>query len=158
LQDINHQRENLKDMTKLKSGFLRNYNAFIAILLSLLGFSASCDSITRVEYGVPNADFIVKGTIESFDNTTPLPDIKVKMGYDSVYTDQDGRYEVENSAFPQDQSFILEVTDEDGVTNGEYTAVDTVVVFSDPQFSGGSGNWYEGKTEKEVNVKLKPRP
>lgn len=146
-------------MSKLKSGFLRKYNTFLSVLLTVLGFSATCDPNSgRMEYGVPHADFIVKGTIESFDNASPIPDIKVVMGYDSAYTDQDGNFEVENSAFPGNQSFLLEVRDVDGATAGEYNALDTVIVFEYPEFSGGSGNWYEGKTEKEINVKLKPNP
>jgi len=145
-------------MTKLKLGILRKYNALIAILLSALGFSTACDPTPGMEYGVPHAAFVVKGTVESFNNAAPIPDIKVKMGYDSTYTDTDGKFEVANSGFPVEQTFQLEVSDVDGAANDEFNAVDTAVVFNDPEFSGGSGEWYEGKTEKEINIKLKSRP
>ena len=145
-------------MTKFQTGILRKYNTLIPMLLSAIGFSTACDPTPGMEYGVPHADFVVKGTIESFNDASPIPDIKVKMGYDSTYTDTEGKFSVENSGFPGDQTFQLEVTDVDGVANGEFNPVDTAIVFNDPEFTGGSGEWYEGKTEKEVIIKLKSDP
>jgi hypothetical protein len=45
--------------------------------------------------------------------------------------------------------------DIDGAQNGSFQALDTIVEFVDPQFTGGSGNWDSGETETIFNVELK---
>ena len=149
-------------MKNLKIEFLKKHNRLISFLLSILGFSAvcvlnGCAYGTPVEYGVPNASFIVKGTVKSETNSALIPHIRVVMGYDSTYTDASGNYQVENNDFPQDQSYLLKFKDIDGSVNGEYQTQETTVEFKDPQFTGGSDSWYAGRTEKVVNVNLKPK-
>jgi len=149
-------------MKNLKIEFLKKHNRLISFLLSILGFSAvcvlnGCAYGTPVEYGVPNASFIVKGTVKSENNSALIPHIRVVMGNDSTYTDSSGNYQVENNGFPQDQSYLLKFKDIDGSVNGEYQTQDTIVEFKDPQFTGGSDSWYAGRTEKVVNVNLKSK-
>lgn len=150
-------------MRKIKIGFLRKYNGLIGLLLALLGFSTACErgadeyGTPPVEYGVPHATFIVKGNVKAENTSSTISNIRVVTNQDTVYTDESGNYQVENTDFPSDQTFTLEFKDVDGEINGEYQPIDTTIEFKDPQFTGGSGSWYEGKTEKELNVNMKPK-
>ncbi len=149
-------------MTKIKKGFFRGYNAIIAALMALLGFSTACEQsvdeygVPMPEYGVPSAEFIVKGTVKSAANSENIPNIQVKMGNDSTQTDEQGRYEVSRRSVMGDQTFQVTFEDIDGAENGAYADADTNVVFDDPQFTGGDGGWDHGRTEKEVNIRLTP--
>jgi len=122
-------------------------------------------------YGTPSADFIVKGKVENTLNK-PIAGIKVKMSKkvnagaeefsfpldstSSVVTT--GIYEVTaNGQFPEEQTFHVKFTDVDGLLNGEYESLDTTVVFQNPKFTNGTDAWNQGQTEKEVDVKLKPK-
>ncbi len=145
----------------MKTRFLKFQNKIIAFFLSVLGVGSlgifsSCENNTRAEYGTPSATFKVLGKVTS-DEGTGINGIKVKMSYDSTYTDQDGKYEVGTVDFPTDQNFQIQFTDVDGELNGEYDALDTVVVFTNPRFEGSKGAWYEGETSTEFDIKLKEK-
>jgi len=148
-------------MKKIQTGFLKRSNSFIGLILSLLGFSAACSLSSCeygspvVEYGTPHATFIVRGDVKSETDSSAIPNIRVVMNNDTTYTNESGIYQVENMEFPKDQALLVQFEDTDGATFGEYQPLDTIVEFIDPQFSGGSGSWDAGTTEKEVNVKLK---
>jgi putative lipoprotein (rSAM/lipoprotein system) len=150
-------------MNKLKAFVFKKSNALISILLSMLGFGAACSlnsceyGTMFVEYGTPHATFIVNGNVKSDNTSSDLPNIRVVMDYDTSYTDASGNYQVKNIEFPHDQVFLLEMKDIDGEANGEYQALDTIVEFISPKFSGGSDGWDQGETEKEINVKLKDK-
>lgn len=158
-------------MKKLQFKVLKSYNTLITFLVSLLGFASSCDWMGgRAMYGTPMADFVVKGKVESKSNK-PVVGIKVEMSkeYDSengktlVFVNSatsdggNGAYELIGRDDPLDQTFKIKFTDVDGTTNGEYETLDTTVVFQNVKYTGGDGNWYHGKTEKELNVKLKTK-
>lgn len=153
-------------MKKIKMGLIKRYNSLIGFLLAALGFGSisltGCDSPVDpdpvAEYGVPYAIFKVKGKVTS--ETVGIPNIKVKMGsdsffFDSTYTDANGEYEISQGTFPSDQAFDMSFEDIDGAQNGSFQALDTIVEFVDPQFTGGSGNWDSGETETIFNVELK---
>lgn len=158
-------------MAPIKLKFLKSYNSLIAFLLTILGFSSSCDPF-RTEYGTPSADFIVKGKIESATNNNPIPDIIIEMRRveknqdgqtfvrltGTTFSENEGNFTLmDEGAFPIDQTYKIKFTDTDGVQNGEYEPLDTTIVFQNPKFSNGNGHWYSGQTEKELNVKLKPK-
>jgi putative lipoprotein (rSAM/lipoprotein system) len=147
----------------MKRALLRKYNTLLSYLISILGFGAAC-SISSceygspiVEYGTPHATFKVVGKVRSDATDSNLPHIRVVMRDDTNFTDEQGNYHVESIDFPDDQTFLVEFKDIDGEANGEYQPLDTLVEFVDPEFSGGSGAWDKGKTEKELNVKLKDK-
>lgn len=150
-------------MKKIKLFLLKKSNALISYLLTILGFGAVCtfngcmygDPV--VEYGTPVATFKVNGSVKSEATSDVIPYIRVVMGYDTTFTDETGKYQLSNEEFPENQSFLLEFKDIDGESNGEYQPLDTIVEFIDPEFSGGTGSWDTGETEKEVNVKLKDK-
>lgn len=147
-------------MNQVKTFLFRKSNKLIRLLLSVLGFGAvcsfnSCDDNSAVEYGTPFATFKVMGTVKSEQTSNSISNIRVVMGSDTTFTNESGNYEVTNTDFPKDQTFLIEFKDIDGETNGAYQPLDTIVEFIDPEFSGGSGGWDNGETEKEMNVNLK---
>jgi putative lipoprotein (rSAM/lipoprotein system) len=150
-------------MNKLKTRFLQKYNGLITILLTVLGFGTACNltgceyGTPAFEYGTPYATFIVKGDVKSAQNSTAIPKIRVVMNHDTAFTNVSGNYQLENIDFPEEQSFLVEFKDVDGSNNGDFQPLDTIVKFINPKFAGGSGSWDAGKTEKELNVFLKPK-
>lgn len=147
----------------MRISLCKKFNALISFLLSILGFGAVCSlssceyGTPAAEYGTPYATFKVNGSVKSDMTSNVLPSIRVVMGYDTTFTDEAGNYQVENQDFPDDQIFLVEFQDIDGDLNGEYQPLDTIVNFIDPEFSGGSGGWDNGETDKEINVKLKDK-
>jgi putative lipoprotein (rSAM/lipoprotein system) len=144
----------------MKRKFLKNYNFIIAFLLSILGVGGACTlggceyGTPAEEYGIPSATFKVYGIITSEDNAK-IPNIRVVMHSDTIYTDINGNYNVQTVDFPHDQNFLVELDDIDGIANMKYQSKDTVVSFKDPKFENGDGLWYKGETSKELNIKLK---
>ena len=118
-----------------------------------------------MEYGVPRADFIVKGSVLSETDNRPLKNIRLifrdttnQYISDTTFTDINGTYLVEMSNFPKDQKLKLNLQDVDGATNGEFNSLETIVEFKNPQFTNGDKHWYSGKVEQELIVKMKPKP
>jgi len=146
-------------MRKVRVRFLKSFNSILLSLLALLGFTAACKDDPSIidEYGSPYAKFKVNGKIEATNTDTPIENIRVVMSGDTVYSDDKGEYEVaDNNGFPIDQIYEIQFQDIDGISNGEFEDVDTVVEFKDPEFINGDG-WYRGETSKEFNIKLNPK-
>jgi putative lipoprotein (rSAM/lipoprotein system) len=142
-------------MKSVKNKFYKTSNALIFSLLALLGFASSCDKGSKAEYGTPSAKFIVNGNVNAKESNTPIENIRVIMNRDTSFTDGEGHYQViEDFSFPTNQTFQINFQDTDGVVNGEYQNLDTIVEFVNPQFVNGDGNWYAGETSKKLNVKL----
>jgi putative lipoprotein (rSAM/lipoprotein system) len=155
-------------MKKLEFRMLKSYNKVIALVLSLLGFTGCEDVLnTKAEYGVPHADFIINGKIQSKITNQSIPNIRIivkdtiqglNIPLDTVYSNAQGNYEAIVSEFPLDRAYLLSVSDIDGVANGEFIEKDTLAEFKNPIFTGGDGHWYDGKTTKIVDIKLTPKP
>lgn len=147
----------------MKRVFLKKHNTLISFLLSILGFGAACSlgsceyGLPVVEYGTPHAIFKVKGSVRSDATSDNLPGIRIVMGVDTAFTDEQGNYEVGTMDFPKDQTYLVEFNDVDGELNGEYQPLDTIAEFIDPEFTGVSGGWDQGETEIEINVELKDK-
>jgi putative lipoprotein (rSAM/lipoprotein system) len=137
--------------------YLHFVNALISGCLTLLGFS--CDLVNhRVEYGTPNAKFIVNGTVTSAESDEVVQNIRVIMKNDTAFTDNEGNYTVsEEWAFPTDQTYTLQFQDIDNELNGTFNNKDTIVEFKNPEFVHGDGHWYEGESTKEFDIKLTPK-
>lgn len=156
-------------MVAMKRKLLHSVNSLIVLMISLLGFTTSCE--VEAEYGTPHADFIVFGKIVSATDNKPIPEIIVEMRYlpekvedtsqstlmGTGFSYYPGDYTVSAQMNPDDQTFRLRFIDTDGPLNGEYETLDTTVVFKDPKFVMGDGSWYSGYTEKELDIKLKPK-
>ncbi|MFC2104111.1 radical SAM-associated putative lipoprotein [Bacteroidota bacterium] len=139
----------------MKNSFFRIINKLILVLLALLGFSCDPDD-GYVEYGMPNADFKVQGTIIDVSTLQKLSGIEVVMDYDTAYSDVDGNYEVKVNAWPESETFVVTFKDIDEAANGLYLEADTIVDFTDVEFINGSSPWYYGEKSKEINIKLSP--
>jgi putative lipoprotein (rSAM/lipoprotein system) len=143
-------------MKKVEIRFFKTYNAFLGILLAFFGFAVSCSK--PMEYGTPSARFIVNGKVESSETNNPIRNVQVILEGDTAFTDSTGHYRVVNAhGFPGSQTFPIRFHDTDGNLNGEFTNLDTTVVFKDPQFINGDGHWYSGETTKEFDIKLSPK-
>lgn len=139
-----------------------NCNRFsiIALLLGLLGFSASCKDSMVVEYGSPNADYKVKLTVTDQQNV-PIKGIQIalqnqyKFYGDSVQTNGIGMANVSWKYWPKQDSVHFSIKDIDGAANGLYkdTLVNEKTTFK--KVADGSGAWYEGAYEGELTIKIK---
>jgi len=137
-------------------------------MLSILGFLPSCDH-TGAKYGPPpdivkhniydtiHARFIIKGTVLSEKENKVIPNIKVNQGTDSVFTDINGKFQIETMSFPNDNMQDITLQDIDGKANGEFQSLDVQVDFKDVPFSGGDGNLNKGEAVKEIDIMLKPK-
>lgn len=150
-------------MKSFNRQFYRLFNFVLSGLLTLLGVSG-CTKDSPDEYGAPRATFIVNGTISSEASDETVEDIKVVMVRDGFYpndstvTDGSGLFEVKDQwGFPEDSEYLLKIRDVDGDVNGAFEDLDTTVVFEDPEFEGGDGNWNYGETSKEFNIRLTPK-
>ena len=130
---------------------LKTYNKVIIFLLGTIGFSVGC---IRMEYGTPNADFILNGNIKSVTTEQPIKNIKVSMGYETVNSDENGNFIIKINNFPQEQTFNVLIEDIDGTENGSFQNKDTTVTFPDGNFNGGDGSWDKGETKKDITIRL----
>ena len=148
-------------MRTLETIFLKSYNVIIAIFLTLFGYACSKSPINpidiKTEYGTPTAKFIVQGRVVSVLNNQAIDKIQVVMNVDTVLTDQNGNYQVAVSGFPTDQTYKVQINDIDSTSNGLFENLDTIVEFKNPKFTNGNGHWYNGETEKDLNIKLNPK-
>ena len=145
---------NTEKMKKAKFKIYKTSNALILAILALLGFSSSCNK--PAEYGTPSADFIINGKVLSNQNDSVIPNIRVTLYSDTQYTDNSGKYTfIKRDIPPTNQTFPIKFQDIDSIENGEFSNLDTIVKFTNPQFVNGNGDWDEGETTKEFNVKLK---
>lgn len=156
----------------MKTKILRIFNLVLAFALSLFGFS-NCDDV-RVEYGVPNADYVVKGKITDKTNAKPIkgirigfspyPGIMVMYGvmptpYRSTKadtTDISGNYEFSDNIFPTDEITVY-VQDVDGSENGLYNDTTINLDIENAAISGKKRDWYDGKFTFEKNIQLRPK-
>ena len=106
----------------------------------------------------PSADFITTGKVTNIQTNIGIGNIKVEMGYDSVKTDTNGNFTIKKTDFPNiPDTFQIKCSDIDGVLHSSYQEKDTFVIFSDKNFTGGDGHWYNGKTVKNIIIPLKPK-
>lgn len=155
----------------MKNLFLKPFDKIILALLGCIGFLTGCNIIHPpiAEYGVPSADFIIKGTITDSISSTPVANIRVIRGdssslayprFDTIYTDSKGKYQSTVSAFPvESPAFHLKTDDLDGVQNvGDFQRKTVEVVFTSSDWiEKKSSGWYEGKAQKTVDIKLKKK-
>ena len=157
-----------------RKSFIRRINVVLATLLTLLGFSKCTEP--EVEYGVPNADYTVKGIVVAKTDAKPIKGIRI--GFSRVYpepvlmygvmpqpyrsikadtTDINGAYKLsDNFSVGEIQDNILPVyvQDIDGPENGAFNDTILNVDFENAKKTGKSTNWYEGEYSVGVKVEL----
>ncbi|MDR1526164.1 MAG: radical SAM-associated putative lipoprotein [Dysgonamonadaceae bacterium] len=152
--------------------WLKLFDKVIVALLGVAGLLMGCNIVfeTPAEYGMPHADFVLKGTVTSAATSQPVKNIQVvrpfwEYGYgyeggyaaigDTVYTDENGKFAFEFDGLPT-MKYQLKLKDIDGQENGgqfvskeiegEFTKAD--------QEKKGNDRWYDGKFVKTRNVLL----
>lgn len=155
----------------MKKAALKTYGKIVGILLSLVTFLTGCDwpfsPEPIAEYGVPSAEFIIKGKVTSSATEKPIKNIRVVIpgikyplqGLDTTYTDANGEYEVKYGDFPIfSEQYKVIFSDTDGTNNdGQFKSDTLKVSFSaEDQIKKGSGSWYSGIFQKtNQNIALK---
>ncbi len=147
--------------TKVRNGI----NTLLTFILGILGFSCTSNpSPIEVAYGVPSAEFTLKGRVSNEEKES-LSDIQIvlrkgwKDGEDTVYwddfcdtlyTDAEGKfYRYYESLFPHEYSRIIA-----NDTTGVYASDSIEGTIS---YSGGDGHWYRGKCELDVEIVMKKK-
>lgn len=144
------------------------YSKLISLCLLAFGISA-CDP--AVEYGSPSAKYRVSGKVVSSETSKkPVPNIRVVMipqvkgnpnellylRGDTVFTDVEGKFEVNRNDFPYN-TFNIKLQDVDGETNGLFEEKLEVVEFKDSDYKGGK-DWYQGLAQKDLGtIELTPK-
>lgn len=142
----------------MKRIVLETYGKIIGAILTLLGIiTTSCVNDTPApEYGVPSADFVVKGKVTDRVSQKPINNIAVirkartsPYGNDTIKTNPNGEFELKFNDFPGVNHWIY-AKDLDGTENGGLYEPDSLTVNSSQmkRIKRGSG-WYEGVFEKK---------
>lgn len=159
----------------MKVRFHRWYNALLTSLLSLLGYGCSESSMDMYgtpvicEYGVPHADYIVKGFVTD-EAGKPVEGIKTSLKHvheanetvyvsaiDSVQTNASGNYQLQYMGM-RNPTLKLIVEDIDGDANGGKFQNDTLDVDFEKAVQTKKGDgWYNGAFQISQNIKLKKK-
>lgn len=135
----------------MKNFILSTVNKAIVLLLVFLGFACDSDDEYNgyVEYGSPSADFKATGTVVDQSTLNRLSNIQVAMDGDTIYTGQNGEYEIIAHHSSVVQQYEISFVD----TNSIYLPKDTVIDFSDVNFQNADG-WYQGIKTLQVDIAL----
>lgn len=151
----------------MKKLIINPFDKIVIAILSVIGFLTGCNIINPpvAEYGVPSADYIIKGIVTDSATSTPVPNIRIIRGdstvysypqFDTIYTDAQGKYQTTVNSFPfESPTFHLKVDDVDGTQNvGEFQSKTMEVVFTSSDWIKKESGWYEGKSQKTADIKL----
>ncbi len=153
-------------MKQIQNKWFGIWQKILGSLLLLLGFSA-CDHPFAAMYGMPNADFSIKGTVTDEDGK-PIPSATVtvrdlghkggNLNYPDLYidenynhvmtTDSEGNYAMTTNGFASETLFRI-------VAKAAAHEPDSVEVTMTPP--GSDDDWYEGEAEVAVNIFLKKK-
>ena len=164
---------------KINRAFIKGTNWALAGLISMLGFTG-CNNELITEYGVPNADFTVKGTV--IDKATGKPIAGIRVGYSPeprivpmygppsttyqakafVTTDTKGTFKLTDhfslGEYHLDDKnnpiLPVYVEDIDGEQNGLYQSDTLQANFGGAERSGKPKDWYDGEFTITENVQL----
>ena len=113
-----------------------------------------------VEYGMPWANFSIKGKIRAEGSGAGIPNIKVsatdtsnKIVIDSAITQADGSFSMTFIESPGFNTWLLDVRDVDGNRNGAFERKDTLITIPQDSLKGGSG-FYEGAGAADIELFL----
>lgn len=150
----------------MKARFLTLWGKIVAAIVSVFGFHG-CD-IHAVDYGCPCAEFTMKGTVTTEENT-PLEDIRVTVEVWSVAgndkrqmyekttcTDADGKVSVNTGFVYVPDSVSVKIDDVDGEANGgdfQSQVLSPKVVMTKDK----DGEWSLGTYAATFDVKLQKK-
>ena len=144
---------------------------FDKIVVLLLGIGGVFGGNSCTDYGMPYAEYEIKGTVTGNANSQPIQNIRVirqrdrlpEYGGDTLYTDSKGKYNVKFTAdiysSNLENTFHLKFEDIDGEENGGYFETQEIdVTFTKAERTKrGKGQWYEGKFVKTQNVEMEKK-
>ena len=147
----------------MKKSVITFFDKIIVLLLGFSGIFSGCDdSYSPVEYGVPHADYELKGVITAKETAKPIPNIMVIRSIyenfgDTLYTDSGGKYAFEFNDFPPHPEGVLhlKIEDIDGEDNGGFFGTKEInVEFTQADQVKKGKSWYDGKFVKTQNIEL----
>jgi len=150
----------------MKKTIIKFFDKIIVMLLGFSGIFSGCGiGIQPVEYGMPYAEFELKGVVTDKETSDPIQNIRVIRKYpqygailrgDTLYTDAEGNYVFYEGIYLENNTFQLKIEDIDGEENGgHFESQEIDVKFTQvDQVKKGDGHWYGGKFAKKQNVKL----
>ena len=139
---------------------IKFWDKIIVVLLGVLGISVAFHSCMKTEYGVPHADYEIKGIVTNKETSKPIQNIQVvhQRYHDTTYTNSDGKYTfIYNSNLLDGLHLVVE--DIDGEANGgefDTKEIDIKITQAD-QVKKGKENWDWGKYVKTVNIELETK-
>jgi putative lipoprotein (rSAM/lipoprotein system) len=120
------------------------------------------DSVIAL-YGMPHADFSIKGKIRSEAGNAPIKNIKIvatdtstKQIVDSAITQEDGSFSMTFTRPSWYHTWVIDVRDIDGDQNGAFFAKDTLVSIPLDSLRGGTG-FYSGAASADIELFLENR-
>ena len=149
--------------------YILNFSKWLFGLLgiSMTGCSInSCETI-KCEYGVPHAEFEVKGKVIDADTRNAVTGVSVtlhevrynngnntpeKYPMDSTVVNTNGEFTLYGNGFPNDVMFV-KVRDLDTQSDGNYP--EKVVEISLQNTEQGTGSWDNGTYSSDVLIELK---
>jgi putative lipoprotein (rSAM/lipoprotein system) len=155
------------------------YEIIAGAILSLLGFSA-CTIIgpdmygpgpatNAAEYGMPHANYIVRGSVHAQESGKPIPGIRATVRYGvpsngkilynqgaPVESDKDGKVDAYDSVYPAEKIEVI-LEDVDGEDNGGLFQRDTLREdrLTIEQTKKADDGWYRGEYTVTFDAKLK---
>ncbi len=153
-------------MKQIQNKWFSLWQKIFGSLLMMLGFSA-CDGPAAGMYGMPTADFTIKGQVTDEDGkpissatviirdlgykggNLDYPDLYIDENYNNVLTtDSEGQYGVTRQGFASETLFRIVAKD----ASHESDSVEVTLV---PP--GSNDTWYEGEAKETVNITLKKK-
>jgi len=158
----------------MKKLLIKSYNRVLAGIMSLLGFSGSL-IFGSCEYGVPETDYTIKGTVVNEVTGKPIPGIRV--GYSPAEWNEEAFGPKPEYYYWDTETFVISNTngaftlttrgygsinnitpvyleDIDGEENGLFPPRKVDVDFKDAVKGGKPSKWYNGEYTVTTTIQL----
>lgn len=158
---------------------LKQFDKLVVLLLGFVASLMGCKDVIQppvAEYGVPHADYQLKGTVTDSISASPIVNARVTITRTETYqeqnvtkihidtlaqkeTDSSGQYDITSTQFPlPEQHFQVHIEDLDGSANGgDFATQKKEVVVISTELAGDKSSWYAGKALKTIDFKLKKK-
>jgi len=159
-----------------RRAFIKKINWVLASGISMLGF-ANCEKFGTKEYGVPHADYTVKGAVTNKKSGKPVGGIRVGYFCEScpvpdygtmptpytpksyVMTNTNGEFKLTDRFYAgeymiDNKTLPVFFEDVDGEKNGLFQTESVQVDFSKAERTKKSKGWYEGEFTVTKDIEL----
>ena len=142
----------------MKKSIIKFFDKIIVLLLGIVGVFTAC---VATKYGMPEADFEIRGVVTDKATAKPIQNIRIINLGDTLYTNSEGKYilKFRDGLWYSEISetvYHLNVDDIDGEKNGgEFESQEIDVKFTDTdQVKKGRGKKTAAKYAKMQNIEL----